>query len=284
MQPDKAGTAPAFRRDHHADAPCGGALLKADASCQLAVEKEWLCGKTPGSMLARQANSPSKWRDIAQRIHSVLGRFELRKVLEVLATHNQNRARPFLLGPYLFNIVLSVDARNDILQKMPALGRRNAELRAHYQEVSVKAKEFAKLVRKAPQPHIALAARNHKALSLFLPHPIIRSPSRSETIVSLGWLLNEAAASTDSVARKIPRAHHHRKAGKISTIVDKSRLKHLAAERLVIEFRKNLGRPYHTHVAKIVEALTSIPTDADFVKKLEKRNRRSDAQLQGQKP
>jgi hypothetical protein len=251
-------------------------IPKADASCQLVVEKKWLCGESPGSMLAQQANSPSKLRHIAKRIDGVLARPKLRKVLEILATHNQNRSIPFLLGPCLFNIIHSLEARDDLLQRMPALGRGNAELRAHYRKASAKAKELARLVRKAPQPHIALAAHHEdlEAFTLLLPHSIIQSPSQSETIVSLDRLLNDAAASIDSVTKKIPRAHQHRK-------VDKLQLKHLATCRLVIEFRNNLGRPYHTHVAKIVETLTGITTDADYVKKVEERNRRY--QVEGHK-
>jgi hypothetical protein len=123
-------------RMHHAEV----LIPKADASCQLAVEKKWLCGKTPGSMLARQANSPSEWQDIAKRILGVLAHPKLRKTLEVLATHNQAaeaaaaashrwpqrrviRSTPVLLGPCLFNIIHSLEARDDVLQKMPALGR-----------------------------------------------------------------------------------------------------------------------------------------------------------------
>jgi hypothetical protein len=44
----------------------------------------------------------------------------------------------------------------------------------------------------------------------------------------------------------------------------------LAAGRLVLEFRNKLGHPYHAHVAKVVEALTEIATDADYVKKVDK--------------
>jgi hypothetical protein len=257
-------------------------MPKTDASCQLAVEKDWLCGNTPGSFLARRTNLPPRWRDIAQRVGDVLSHPELRKVLGVVATHNQNRSTPFLLGPCLFNIIHSLEARGDTLRLMPALGRRSAELRAHYREASTKAKELARLVRQAPQPHIALAGRDdNRAASLFLPHPIIQGRSQSETIMPLDCLLNEAAASIDSVARKIPRAHHHRKAGKTPTVADKRRLKRLAAGRLVIEFRKNLGYPYNARVAEIVEVLTRISTDADYVKKIDKRNRRSNARSSG---
>jgi hypothetical protein len=281
VAPDKAGSAPAFRRAVLRMRLAEVLIPKADAFCQLAAEKEWLRGNTPGSMLARQANLPSSSREIAQRVESVLVRTELRNVLEVVATHNRNRPNRnrsslFLLGPYLFNIIHSLEARSDTQLSMPALGWGNAELRAHYRKASANAKELARLVRKAPQPHIALAAHDEdrEAFTPFLPCPIIQSPSQSETIVSLDRLLNDAAASIDSLTKKIRRAHQHRK-------VDRLQLRHLATCRLVIEFRNNLGRPYHTHVAKIVEALTGITTDADYVRKVDERNLRY--QVKGQK-
>ena len=145
---------------------------------------------------------------------------------------------------------------------MPALGRRPAELRSHFTDASAKAKELARLARKAPQPHIALAAHDdiRAAFALLMPCPIIQSASQSETTVPLDWLLIEAAACFDSVAKKIPRTHHHRKAQKTRTIDNQFELKRLAAGRLVIQFRKCLGSPYHSHVADIVEALTGIAT------------------------
>jgi hypothetical protein len=164
---------------------------------------------------------------------------------------------------------------------MPALGRRPAELRAHFKGASAKATALARLVQKGPQPHIALAARREafEGMMPFHPCPIIQSPNHLETIMPLHSLLKEAAASFDSVAEKIPRAQHRRKAARIPTID----LRRLAAARLVTLFRTNLGHPYHSHVAAIVGALTGLATDPDYVKKLDKRDRRSNARSRGQK-
>lgn len=255
-------------------------IPKANASSQLAVEEEWL------SSLACRTRLASGWKDIVQRIRDVIARPELQNVLEALATHNQNRSTPFLLAPYLFNIVLSLEMRNDNLRRMPALGRRPAELRSHFQVASAKAKALARLVRKAHQPHIVLCAHDdsREVFKLFQPCPIIQAPSQSETTVPLDWLLDAAAASFDSAAKKIPHTHHHRKAQQTLTNADRSQLRRLAARRLVSEFRRNLGSPYHSHVADIVEALTGTATDADYVKKVEMRDRHSNAKSRGQKP
>ena len=161
---------------------------------------------------------------------------------------------------------------------MPVLGRRPGETRTHFHEASAKARALARLVRKGPQPHIALAADYVRELTtLFQPCPILQSPNQSETTVTLDWLLEKAAASLDSAAKKIARTRQHRKPSANPTIDTQSELRRLAADILVTVFRTKLYYPYHSHVATIVTALTGIATNADYVKKIEKRNLRTSA-------
>jgi hypothetical protein len=77
--------------------------------------------------------------------------------------------------------------------------------------------------------------------------------------VPLDQLLNEAAASLDLLAKNIsrPRARGSEQSE--------------AAGSLATTFRKALKKPYYSEVATIVQVLTGIPTDEDYVKKIEKR-------------
>jgi hypothetical protein len=240
-------------------------IPKVDAFRQLAAEKDWLCGKNPRSILAPLVRPPAReWIDIAKRVEKVLASPELVNVLRVLEEHNRNRATPFLLGPYLFHVIHAVAGRKAILAKMPVLGRSSQELRAHFQAASVKAKALARLVRNAPQPHVALAARDdvREAFSLFSPCPTIQSPNEREAIVPLDRLLDEAAASLEGV--KISGTRWHRKP-------EEEQLRHYAARFLARRFREQLNHPYHSHIATIVTVLTGIDTDEDYVKKIDKR-------------
>ena len=261
MQPDTAVSAPpsaaTILRMHQAEV----LIPKARHFDQLAEERRWL-----GSFLARRGDwePPRQW---TARVEQVLACPcpELRNFLRVLEEHNRNRSRranPFLLGPHLFHVIHSVEARKDSLQMMPALGvRRPAEFRAHFQAASVKAKALARVVQKAPQPHIALAARDdvREAFSLFSPCPTIQSPNEREAIVPLDRLLDEAAASLNFLAKNISRPSARGS--------DQSE----AAGFLANTFRKALKKPYHSEVARIVQVLTGEVTDEDYVKKIEKR-------------
>jgi hypothetical protein len=195
----------------------------------------------------------------------------------MLEKHNSNRVAPFLLGRCLFYVIVSVEEREGTLERMPVLARRPAEARIHFEEASAKAKALASLVRKGPQPLIALAAHDdvREAATLFQPCPIVQSPNQSEATVRLDWLLDKAAASLDSVAKKIPRARQHRKSTATTRNAKLSELQRLTASVLVTAFRKKLNHPYHSHVATVVTALTGIVTDADYVKKVEKRHARA---------
>jgi hypothetical protein len=270
-------------RMRHAGVP----IPKPDAFHQLTAEKCWLRGETPKSILAprKNWNPPLEWIDIAERIEKVLAHRDLANFLRVLEKHNSNRVTPFLLGPYLFHVIHSVEARKDYFQMMPALGRRPAELRAHLQAASAKAKTLARLVRKGPQPLIALAARDEvseEGVNVFQPCGMIQSPHELETIVPLNWLLENAAATLDSVAKEIPRATRHQKPASKAVDSERRELRRRGATVLATTFRREFNHFYHSHVATIVTVLTGIETDADHVKKVEKRERRA-AAMRGQK-
>jgi hypothetical protein len=213
--------------------------------------------------LAPRGNWPPEWTAFAERVEQVLARPELRNVLRVLEEHNRNRskrANPFLLGPHLFHIIRSEAERKSTLSKVSILQRRPSELRAHFQVASVKAKALARLVRKGPQPLIALAARDDvtEASSLFQPCPTIQSHNE-QAVVPLDRLLDDAAASLDLLAKNISRPSA------------RGSEQSEAAGFLATTFRKALKKPYHSEVATIVQVLTGIPTDEDYVKKIEKR-------------
>jgi hypothetical protein len=205
---------------------------------------------------------------------------DLADFLSVLETHNDNRSSPFLLGPYLDHIIRSFEARKESVQSMPALERRASELRAIYHDASKSAKNLARLLRKVPQPSVALSARDEvrEAVSLFQSFGVIQSRDPYDAIVQLDGLLDEAAALLESItARRIPRASHHRKR------TEGLELRHVAASVLAAKFRQELDQPYHSHVATIVTLLTDITTDEDYVKKIARRGRRA-ATLRGQLP
>jgi hypothetical protein len=255
---------------------------------QLSTEKAWLSGELPGSIFASHGNRrPAPLSiDIAKKIEKVLESCELAPVLRVLERHNNEqdnekgrKRRPFLLAPYLFQAINSIEQRKTTLKRMPVLGRRPGETRTHFHEASAKARALARRVRKGPQPLIALAAHDdaREAVTLFQPFPIIQSPDRSETTVTLDWVLDRTADSLDSVAKKIASAGQHRKRAANANSHTQSELRRLAADLLVTAFRRELGYPYHSHVATIVTTLTGIDTDADYVKKIEKRKLRATA-------
>ena len=201
---------------------------------------------------------------------------DLADFLSVLEAHNDNRSKPLLLGPYLFRIIHSVEAKNDIVQRMPVLERRPSDLRDHYQSASKSAKALARLLRKGPQPSVVLSAHDEvrEAFSLFQPFGVIQSPNQFEAIVPLDRLLHEAAASLDLITARIPPAIQYRKGVKAKT-ERLDELRHLAASVLATRFRQELSQPYHSHVATIVRLLTGITTDSDYVKKIDKRSRRA---------
>ena len=145
-------------------APRGGARLEYN---QLAAERQWLRGELPGSFL----HPPHAWTKITERVEHALSRPELASFLSLLEKrnrsfleHNRDQAPatrdrssvPFLLGPHLFNVIHSIEARQEYLAQMPAIAGPPAEVRAHLREASAKSKALAHLLRQGPQPTVML--------------------------------------------------------------------------------------------------------------------------------
>jgi hypothetical protein len=247
----------------------------AGAPDQLDAETRWLRGKMPRSILAPRKNwRPSKeMTRTAEKALEILQHRELSKPLAVLEKFNSDSERkgPFLLGPYLFRVIRSVEQRQAIRAKHPLLGAPPAEVRDHFRQTSTDAKALANLLRKGPQPRVALAAR-HYARDAFEPLPMVQSPGKAKIIVPLNELLHRVAASLDIAAQKITRAKlHNRLAKKKESKARQYELRLLTASILVEAFRRELKHPHHNHVATITTVLSGISTDADYVKKVEKR-------------
>jgi hypothetical protein len=91
-----------------------------------------------------------RWKigNLVSQIDKVLAHPDLANFLRVVEDHNirvleEHKIRaleerignrsPFLLAPYLFQVVHAVTERKATVARMPALERRPAELRSHYQ-------------------------------------------------------------------------------------------------------------------------------------------------------
>jgi hypothetical protein len=263
---------------------------------QLASEMEWIRGEQPGSMLAMRGkvSPPEAWVHIAKQVEPVLKHDRAARLLAILGEHNAkiqakyaaktaSHARrdapyrqppPFLLAPHLFHIIHSIQARSDVRNIMPVLDQPPAQIRDHLSALSTKAKRLAKMLRKGPQPRVALAKirRVDDAIGMFLPSPVIHSDRKSAVILTLDQLLDKAAASLSSIAMQVTRAEEHRRPAKSATNAQKEEKRSRASIVLVHAFRKHLGQPYHDHIAKIAGLLSDIPTDSDYVKKVAKRS------------
>jgi hypothetical protein len=242
----------------------------AGGSSQLAAEIEWL---RHWKLLAERSNRRplERWNSIVHQVEKVLHRPELARFLTVLEKHNSTRKTPFLLGPHLFQVVGSVEDRRTIRTNMPVLNRPPAEVRAHLQEGSAKSKALARLLRKGPHPGVALAARNHEWEAIKAFAPLIQSSKDCAENVPLAQLLERAAASLDFMAHQISRAKSHRQPLKHGSAATQQELRLRAASLLAEVFRRALNHPYHSHVAVIATLLSGINTNADYVKKSERR-------------
>jgi hypothetical protein len=107
-------------------------------------------------------------QEIDERVRAILSDARLVPFLRIIEQHNsQPREIPgrrlprkdhLLLVPHLFQALASVRARNELRQKLPVLDQPAAEVREHLQNVVTRCKALAELIRKGPQPHVALAA------------------------------------------------------------------------------------------------------------------------------
>ena len=219
-------------------------MQKASPPCQLAAEQCWLRGEMPRSLLARRYNPSPQQIDAAKQTEKVLARRELASVLRMLEQHNRQRVlerhkTPFLLAPYLFQIIISVEQRRSVRKQYPLLAQSPRKVHAHFRKVAAQARVLARLIRKGPQPPVA---------------------------ARLDRLLAKAAAAYDSLAEKTPPQRRQK-------LPHKSELRHRAITVLDGAFRNEWKQPYYEYVADIVTALTGTPTDADYVKKVVKRSK-----------
>jgi hypothetical protein len=257
------------------------------ATAQLGVGIEWLAGRLPGSFLAMPEVPPSM-RDIAQRVEEIMRCPELLLFLTVVEQHNRRphwepgRRLPqkdnFLLCPHLFQVLISVESRNELHQRLPVLDQPASEVRMHLLKAATDCKGLAALIRKGPQPGVALAGATsaNEVLKVFAPwSELFEAADDSERqIVAFSDLIGRAAAWFDALATHVPRAAQNRHTGN-------GALRVRAAEFLPGVFRKRLGQPHHAHVATIATIVSGIPTDADFVKKVEARQSEPSAAKSG---
>jgi hypothetical protein len=252
---------------------------EASLTVQLEVEIEWLAGRLPGSFLRTPPELSLADREIVSRIENILRHPDLAPFLNMLERHNRNpkilpgrrlpRPGPhFLLGPHLFQVLMSVEARRALRAKLPTLDKPAAEVRAHLQMVSGRCIRLANLIRKGPQPHVALAGETgaNEALKVFAPWTELFEASNGSDrqVCTFAELLDKATGWFDELAGHVPRAKENIHTGN-------GALRVRAAEFLPYVFRKRLDHPYHAHVATIATIVSGIETDADFVKKVEAR-------------
>jgi len=215
-------------------------------------------------------------RQINERVQAILSDPRLAPFLRIIEQHNSRprdvpgRRLPqkdhFLLGPHLRQVLVSVQARNEVHQKLPVLDLPAAKVREHLQNVAASCKDLAKLIRKGPQPHVALAGKTstNTALKVFAPWTELfeASDDSERQVVAFPELMERAAGWFGALADHVLRASQNKHTGA-------GALRVRAAEFLPGVFRRTLDRPYHAHVATIATIVSGIETDADFVKKVE---------------
>jgi hypothetical protein len=131
---------------------------KPDASltAQLEVEIEWLAGRLPGSFLRSLPELSPAYREIVRRIEDILRHPDLVPFLNILERYNRSpkiipgRRLPvqgphFLLGPHVFQVLVSVEDQRALRAKLPAFDQPAAEVRAHLQTVSDRCRRSANL-------------------------------------------------------------------------------------------------------------------------------------------
>jgi predicted component of type VI protein secretion system len=213
----------------------------------------------------------------------------LAPLLRIVEQHNREpREMPgrrlpqkdnFLLGPHIFQVLVSLESRSEVRQRLPVLDQPAAEVRNHLQKVAADCKALAELMRKGPQPHVALAGetRAKEALKVFAPWTELFEADGSERqVIAFAGLLERGADWFDGLADHVPRASQNRHIGN-------GALRVRAAEFLPGVFRRRLDQPYHAHVATIATIVSGIETDADFVKKAEAQQHGPKRRLAGER-
>jgi hypothetical protein len=255
----------------------GRAKTNATPAEQLAAENDWLAGRhLPESFRAMLPAPSQAEQEIDECVRAILSDAKLGRFLRVIERHNsQPREMPgrrlpqrdhFLLGPHLRQVLMSAQARDELRRRLPVLNQPAAEVRDHLQKVAADCKSLADLIRKGPEPGIALAGSigRNDFLRVFgvWAEVFEASDGLKYEEVCLADLLERAARWFDVLKDRVPRAKQNRHTGN-------GALRVRAAEFLPGVFRKRLGQPYHAHVATIATIVSGIETDADFVKKVE---------------
>jgi hypothetical protein len=255
-------------------------------TAQLTSEIEWLrrLTFTPAPPFT-PVPLPASWHRIADGVEGLLRQAQLAPMLSILEQHNSRLRRepgrrtlskiPFLLGPLLFQVLLSVESRRETRTFWKALDRPAVSVREHFQEASAKCKSLAQLLRQAPHPHVVLAppGANYDVFSHFMPIKVIQAPTDQQHLVSLAWVLDNAATALAEMARNVRRSKENRSPKMSASETNATALRLRTVEVLVPAFREKLGHPYHAHVATIATVISCKETDADFVKKAEGRRK-----------
>jgi hypothetical protein len=265
----------------------GRAETNATPAAQLAAEIEWLVNAagtdwrprfdTAGAVRVNCRTAPALVRpELATRIEDILYRPELVSALRIIEQHNsQPREIPgrrlpqkdhFLLGPHLFQILVSVESRKALRQRLPVLDQPAAEVRGDLRKVAADCEVLAALVRKSPQPHIALAAETNanEALKVFAPWTeLFEAADGSERqIIAFSDLIGRAAGWFNALADHVQRATQNWN-------TNPGMLRRRVAEVFLRLFTERLGDPYYTHVAAITTIVSGTETHADFVRQME---------------
>jgi hypothetical protein len=219
-----------------------------NASEQLKRELEWLHGDTDDSLLSKRLATPlDRWIRFAERIEQVLTNAEAAGTLAILEEHNKknNQDNLFLLSPYLFCVIKTVEDRWDHLAKMPVLDRPFAEVRDHFYEASTKCKELADLLRRGPALFVALAEHREgwEEVLESMGSSFFQSPDKSPRTMTFDDLLDNAASSYARLARTVTRAKHNRRPAQKIAEAKNEELRSLIGREIESIFRLFLGRP-----------------------------------------
>jgi hypothetical protein len=240
---------------------------------QLEAEVEWLI-------------SGAGWAspDLARQTEEFLRHPDLAPILKIVEQHNsQPREVPgkqlpqkdnFLLGPHLLQVLMSVEGRSGMRQRYPVLDQPAANVRNDLQKIVADCNALAELVRKAPQPLIALAAEsnaNEVLKVLYRPTELFEATDGSERQIVLFSDLIRRAASWFEDDLHVPRARQNRRPSATAAKAQKAEFRDRAVEWISSKFQERLGHPYDAHVATIAAVMSGLETTEDFVKKVRRR-------------
>jgi hypothetical protein len=216
---------------------------------------------------------PEAVRKMTQAIEDRLAGPEIRSTLNWLGMVNGEQRHPILVSPTVFLAMRSVEARAEQLKKTPALGAPTAEVRAHLAESAKQSRKLAARLRESLQPTVWLAPPSdaHEIIQWWTR--LIRNPNETAQPVPVDWVLEEAAARLDEMAKSVRRPTRNRSpqlpADKATAVALRARLIDLMTKL----FLDRLGRPHHARVADLVAVFSGAETSEEDVKKAAARRR-----------